>query len=75
MRQAPAKLARRAPELHLALAALLEITVMDEEERTFVRAYAWVRLVKLWTGMRWSDTCSTPPALHWGFLFLRYSYP
>ena len=39
-----------------------EGVVCDACTEVFVRAYAWLRLLKLWTGMRWSDAAGLPPA-------------
>ena len=34
-----------------------EDMVFDKQAKEYVRCYAWHRRVKLWTGMRYSDTC------------------
>ena len=37
-----------------------ERQVCNEEASNYSRIYAWFRLVKLWTGMRFDDTKGTP---------------
>ena len=41
----------------VAIVAAWEDVVIDERAKEFVRCYAWHRLLKLWTGMRFSDMC------------------
>ena len=48
---------RRAWHIPVAIVAAWEDVVIDKSQREFVRCYAWYRLLKLWTGMRFSDTC------------------
>ena len=48
---------KRAWHLPVKVIAEFETVVMDEKAREYVRCYAWFRLVKTWTGMRFSDTC------------------
>ena len=40
----------------LKVVQAMEEAVLDVRLPRFPRAYAWFRLVKLWTGMRFSDT-------------------
>ena len=53
---------RRAWQLPASLVLFWERTVCDESAEVFVRGFAWFKLVKLWTGMRWSDTTGLPPS-------------
>ena len=53
---------RRACQVPVSMAIHWENTVCDVAVEIFVRGYAWFKLVKLWTGMRWSDTTGMPPA-------------
>ena len=46
--------------LPVALIMAWETHVCDEQETNYSRIYAWFRLVKLWTGMRFDDTKGTP---------------
>eukprot|EP00435_Cladocopium_sp_Y103_P034782 s391_g9.t1 len=48
---------RRAWHILVSIVGAWEEVVMDEEKKEYVRCYAWFRLVKVWTGMRFSDTC------------------
>ena len=48
---------KRAWHLPVKVIAEFETVVMDEKAKEYVRCYAWFRLVKTWTGMRFSDTC------------------
>eukprot|EP00435_Cladocopium_sp_Y103_P026971 s306_g6.t1 len=48
---------KRAWHLPVKVVMELEATVMKGEVKEYVRCYAWFRLVKVWTGMRFSDTC------------------
>jgi hypothetical protein len=53
----------KAIPLMLAAVAALEIYVMDSDNSKYLRAFAWVRLVKLWAALRWADTRGVPPRL------------
>ena len=53
---------RKARQLPVTLVTFWERTVCDEEVETYVRGYAWFKLVKLWAGMRWADTVGLPPS-------------
>ena len=46
--------------LPVAVIMAWEVHVCDEKESNYSRAYAWFRLIKLWTGMRFDDTKGTP---------------
>ena len=48
---------RKAWHLPVRIVAEMEATVMDENSQEYTRCYAWYRLIKVWTGMRYSDTC------------------
>ena len=48
---------RRAWHIPIAIVVAWEDVVVDRDAKEYVRCYAWYRLVKLWTGMRFSDTC------------------
>eukprot|EP00435_Cladocopium_sp_Y103_P069397 s861_g33.t1 len=48
---------RKAWHLPVSIIMALEAMVMKESAKDYVRGYAWFRLVKVWTGMRFSDTC------------------
>ena len=54
------KAARKALLLPVALVVALETYVCDEKIANYDRVYAWFRLFKLWTGMRFDDTKGTP---------------
>ena len=47
---------KRAWHIPLKILESFEETVMDDRAPRYARAYAWFRLVKLWTGMRFADT-------------------
>ena len=47
---------KRAWHLPVRVVRAMEEAVLDVRLPKFARAYAWFRLVKLWTGMRCSDT-------------------
>ena len=51
---------RQANIMPVALAVALENFVCDNFGRDYDRCYAWYRLVKLWSGMRFSDTQGIP---------------
>ena len=48
---------RRAWRMPVQLVISLEEMVSNEKKSSYQRIYCWFRLVKLWTGMRFSDTC------------------
>ena len=48
---------RKAWHLPVRIVAEMEAMVMDVSSKEYTRCYAWYRLVKVWTGMRFSDTC------------------
>ena len=47
---------KRAWHLPVKVVAAMEDAVMDYRLAQYARGYAWFRLVKLWAGMRFSDT-------------------
>ena len=51
---------KKADQWPVLLCIALELTVTDPGEHPFVRALAWFKLVKLWTGMRHSDIEGAP---------------
>ena len=53
---------RRALQLPVNMVQFWEKTVCDESVEVYVRGFAWFKLVKLWAGMRWSDTVGLPPS-------------
>ena len=54
------KPAKKANILPVAVVAALEAEVVDGTLPTFKRGYAWYKLVKIWTGMRYNDTQGIP---------------
>ena len=51
---------RQALLIPLAIVEAMEEMVLRDDAKPFSRAYAWFRLVKIWTGMRFDDTRGTP---------------
>eukprot|EP00434_Breviolum_minutum_P020185 symbB.v1.2.017800.t1/scaffold1394.1/size200789/23 len=51
-----------AKRLPLAVAASWECMVVRKEERSYVRIFAWFKLLKLWAALRWDDTLGIPPS-------------
>ena len=47
---------KQAVMMPVSVVQSIEQTVMDERLNTYVRAYAWYRLLKLWGAMRFHDT-------------------
>ena len=54
------RFSKKAWHLPVAVVKAMEAAVLDQELTRFVRAYAWFRLVKLWAGLRFSDTKGLP---------------
>ena len=52
---------RRAPPMPLSIIASLELAVMDGQLPRYWRAYAWVRLFKVWTSSRTDDLLGVLP--------------
>ena len=50
-----------ANRLVAAVVLCWEFVVMEETERSYVRVYAWYKLIKLWAMLRWNDTLGVPP--------------
>ena len=46
---------RKASPLLVSMVEAMEREVCNEDQKPFVRAYSWIRLVKLWSGMRFND--------------------
>ena len=47
---------KRAWHLPTKVVAAFEDVVMDTRAANYIRVYTWFRLMKVWTGMRYSDT-------------------
>lgn len=54
---------KRAPRLLVAFIPALEAVVMDVRERAWVRAGAWMKLVKLWASLRFDDFANVKAGL------------
>ena len=54
------KPARKALLLPVSIVMAWEAYVCDSTATNYARVYAWFRLVKLWTGMRFDDTRGVP---------------
>ena len=54
--EAAPKFAKRAWHLPVKVVEALEEFVLDCSRESYPRVYAWFRLIKLWTGMRFSDS-------------------
>ena len=52
---------RQAPPMLLAVIACIESVVVDTAARPFARFYAWYRLVRHWSAMRFDDTLGVCP--------------
>ena len=57
-----APLTKRAPRFPVVLQARLEELVMDEMYAAGWRIWAWIKLVKVWASLRWSDVQAILPA-------------
>ena len=51
---------KKANIMPVALVAAMEAEVVDDSQPNFKRGFAWYKLVKLWTGMRYNDTQGVP---------------
>ena len=51
----------KAPQFTISMVLALELLVMDKHKPEFVRGLAWLRLVKLWCSLRFSDTLGMLP--------------
>ncbi len=51
---------RKAPPILLKMVIALEAAVCRSDLTPYERVFAWYRLTRIWTGMRWSDTRSIP---------------
>ena len=56
-----APLIRRAPRYPVMVLVAIERVVVDENEPTGLRVYAWAKLVKAWASLRWSDLQAIRP--------------
>lgn len=54
---------RRAPRMLVAFLPALEALVMNEKERSWVRAGAWIKLVKVWASLRFDDFANVKAGL------------
>ena len=52
---------RQAPPMLARLIVAFEEVVMNTHEALFVRCFAWYRLLRHWTAMRWDDTVGLNP--------------
>ena len=57
----PGRRGRQAPPLLVAQLAAMETAVVNEKLPKFIRMYAWYRLFRHWTSMRWHDTLGVRP--------------
>ncbi len=51
---------RKAPPILLKMIIALEAAVCRPDLTPYERVFAWYRLTRIWTGMRWNDTRSVP---------------
>ena len=56
-----APLTKRAPRFSVAMLARLEELVVDEMYSVGWRIWAWIKLVKVWASLRWSDVQAILP--------------
>ena len=49
-----------ANRLLLAVVLCWEFLVMEEQQKSYIRLFAWFKLVKLWAMLRWNDTIGIP---------------
>ena len=56
-----APLTKRAPRFPVAMLARLEELVVDEMYSVGWRIWAWIKLVKVWASLRWSDVQAILP--------------
>ena len=57
----PHSLTKRAPRLPVVLLAAMEKPVLDEPSAVGWRIWAWVKLIKVWASLRWSDVKAIIP--------------
>jgi hypothetical protein len=53
---------RQAPSFTVSVVVALELAVCDADIPKYLRGLAWVRLIKLWASLRFSDVQWTSPA-------------
>ena len=53
---------KQAPLVPLSMVCALELLVCDPSAKPFARAFAFYKLVKLWTACRFDDLCGLNPA-------------
>ena len=46
---------KKAPQTPLAFISAMERLIVDTSQHKFVRAFAWYRLIRIWSGMRFDD--------------------
>ena len=56
MESQEARPTKKARQLLVMQVMAMERMVLDDDSERYVRAFAWYRLFKLWTGMRYADT-------------------
>ena len=56
MESREARPTKKARQLLVMQVMAMERMVLDDDSERYVRAFAWYRLFKLWTGMRYADT-------------------
>ena len=54
------KVTKKASPFPLMIALALEDLVMREQEASYARWYAWLKLLKLWAALRWDDVQGIP---------------
>ena len=52
-----------AKRLPVSVVVSWEKVVTSDDEKPYVRVYAWFKLVKFWAALRWDDTLGIPPSL------------
>jgi hypothetical protein len=53
---------QKAPSVFMIQVVAMELYVVDEEHPLLLRAYCWVKLVKIWAGLRGDDTRGILPS-------------
>ena len=57
-----APLTKRSPRYPALLLVKMERFVLDKGEATVLRVFAWIKLLKIWACLRWSDLQAIKPA-------------
>ena len=55
------KAKKQAPPMVLALLTAFERMVVDESAELYPRAFAWYRIFRHWSSLRWDDTQALAP--------------